>query len=71
MEVTRDVSKCTGELKAGGNQDLAESRRLQVSGSAAELMSNIALMLVTRDVSKLSDWLNFAAPCAEPNGGHV
>ena len=31
----------------------------------------MALMLVTLDVSKLSGWLNFAAPCAEPNGGRV
>ena len=71
MEVTRDVSKFSGELKAGGNQDLVESRRLQVSGSAAELMSNMSLMSVTLEVSKLSDWLNFVAPCDEPNGGHA
>jgi hypothetical protein len=51
IEVTRDVSqKFTGELKAGPKL----SRRLQESGPAAELMSNIALMVVTLDVSKLS-----------------
>ena len=28
-------------------------------------------MVVTLEVSKLSDWLNADAPCPESNGGHT
>ena len=41
-----------------------------VAWAGAERTSNICHMLVTRDVSKLSGWLNARAYCRESKGRH-
>ena len=40
-------------------------------GPGEERTPNMPYMLVTLEVSKLSGWLNAAAPCRESNGGHA
>ena len=51
---------CKGEGPTGG----------WGAGHATERTANMALMSVTLDVLKLSDWLNASAPCAESKGSH-
>ena len=41
------------------------------AGHWEERTSNMDCMLVTLEVSKLSDWLNADAPCRESKGGHT
>ena len=41
------------------------------AGHEGERTLNISSMSVTREVSKLSDWLNADAPCRESKGGHT
>ena len=41
------------------------------AGHEGERTLNISSMSVTREVSKLSDWLNADAYCRESKGGHA
>ena len=43
--------------------------RLQIGGREERTL-NMAPMVVTLDVSKLSGWLNLNADCREAQGGH-
>ena len=68
-----------GELR-GGTREAADDRgasraqgraRLQIGRHAEERTENIAYILVTLEVSKLSGWLSADACCQESNGGHT
>ena len=53
-----------GAAGDGGARSVQGRARLQIGGRArAECTWNIQLMVMTLDVSKLSGWLNAAAPC--------
>ena len=41
------------------------------AGHGEERTRNMALMVVTLEVSKLSGWLNADAPCRGSKGGHI
>ena len=63
--------RCGGEvwacMEAGGHWGGDGARSVQ----GEERTSNIAYMVVTLEVSKLSGWLNADAPCRESKGGYA
>ena len=50
--------------REGSNTDMG-------AGHVEERTENMANMVVTLEVSKLSGWLNADAPCRDTNGGHT
>ena len=82
MSVTMDVSRLSGWLNALANCVESKRSHYKEGGMWAEKegvgryracferTSNISLMSVTLDVSRLSGWLNASASCTESKGSH-
>ena len=70
MAWDKDDAPCRKEgIRCGEGCGPGEVRKAG-QGTRAERTSKIFHMVVTLDVSKLSDWLNADARCPQSEGGH-